>query len=140
MVDYVALKAELDAGHPDTGAYDLDSDIAASQLNTENRVVPFEYTTPSVLWESLAPGAITGLSNPKRADWDAAIVPLFNTAEFLARGNILAQMQSIFGLGSPSYASYINETQELRSRVYELRDVLGTIYVTAQEVEKARTL
>lgn len=37
MVDYVALKAELLAGHPVTGAYDADDALAAGQLNVVNR-------------------------------------------------------------------------------------------------------
>lgn len=37
MVDYVALKAELAAGHPDTGPYSPDDAVAADQLNAVNR-------------------------------------------------------------------------------------------------------
>lgn len=37
MTDYVALKAELLAGHPDTGVYDADDQLAADQLNVVNR-------------------------------------------------------------------------------------------------------
>lgn len=33
----LALKAELLAGHPDTGAYDADAQVAADQLNLANR-------------------------------------------------------------------------------------------------------
>lgn len=36
-MDYVAIKAELDAGHPDTGAYNVDDQLAADQLNVVNR-------------------------------------------------------------------------------------------------------
>lgn len=36
-MDYAKLKAELLAGHPDTGPYDADDAIAAGQLNVENR-------------------------------------------------------------------------------------------------------
>ena len=36
-MDYVALKAELDAGHPTTGAYNVDDTLAAAELNAENR-------------------------------------------------------------------------------------------------------
>ena len=35
-IDYVALKAELDAGHPVTGAYDANDQLAADQLNAVN--------------------------------------------------------------------------------------------------------
>lgn len=32
-MDYVALRAELDAGHPITGAYNVDDQLAADQIN-----------------------------------------------------------------------------------------------------------
>jgi hypothetical protein len=35
-IDYVALKAELDAGHPVTGAYDANDQLAADELNLAN--------------------------------------------------------------------------------------------------------
>jgi len=35
-IDYTALKAELDAGHPVTDAYDADDQAAADQLNLAN--------------------------------------------------------------------------------------------------------
>ena len=36
MVDYVALKTELDTGHPETGAYNIDDQLAADELNALN--------------------------------------------------------------------------------------------------------
>lgn len=39
-IDYQALKAELLAGHPDTGAYNADDQLAADELNVQNRPVP----------------------------------------------------------------------------------------------------
>ena len=36
-MDYISLKAELDAGHPDTGAYNVDDALAADELNAVNR-------------------------------------------------------------------------------------------------------
>jgi len=44
-IDYTALKAELDAGHPVTGAYDADDQLAADELNLENIEV-HKNTTP----------------------------------------------------------------------------------------------
>lgn len=37
MADLVALKAELLAGHPDTGAYNVDDALAAAEINEVNR-------------------------------------------------------------------------------------------------------
>ena len=39
-MDLAALKAELDAGHPDTGAYNVDDALAAGELNAVNRTKP----------------------------------------------------------------------------------------------------
>jgi len=36
-MDYSALKAELLAGHPDTGAYNVDDELAAGEINAKNR-------------------------------------------------------------------------------------------------------
>lgn len=36
-IDYTALAAELTAGHPLTGAYNVDNQLAADQLNAVNR-------------------------------------------------------------------------------------------------------
>ena len=36
-IDYTALNAELTAGHPDTGAYNVDDALAADELNAANR-------------------------------------------------------------------------------------------------------
>ncbi|RLA03863.1 MAG: hypothetical protein DRQ47_04400, partial [Gammaproteobacteria bacterium] len=44
-IDYTALKAELDAGHPVTGAYNADDQAAADELNLENIEVD-KLTTP----------------------------------------------------------------------------------------------
>ena len=40
MPDLVALKAELDAGHPDTGAYSLTDSVAADEIMAVNRSAP----------------------------------------------------------------------------------------------------
>lgn len=37
MTDLVALKAELTAGHPDTGAYNVDDALATAEINAVNR-------------------------------------------------------------------------------------------------------
>ena len=39
-MDYPALRSELDAGHPDTGAYNVDDLLAAGELNAVNRTIP----------------------------------------------------------------------------------------------------
>ena len=48
-----ALKAELDAGHPVTGAYDLDSGIASDQINEPNREKIVPLSSPALIaWAS----------------------------------------------------------------------------------------
>lgn len=37
MANIIKLRAELDLGHPDTGAYNVDDKLAAAELNAANR-------------------------------------------------------------------------------------------------------
>ena len=47
-MDYIALKAELDLGHPDTGAYNVDNTLAAGELNAVNRTVNYPLLLDSI--------------------------------------------------------------------------------------------
>jgi hypothetical protein len=95
------------------------------------------WTNANVLYEALGPNSITDLSNPNRVRWDAAIAPVFNLEQFEARGNILGQLDTIFGgPSSPEYVAYINATQDTVGRATEL----GFGIVNAGDVIIARSL
>lgn len=115
------LAAELAGGHPETGAYDLNDELALAQINASNRIVPHETTNANVLYEALQANSITDLPAQLRSRWDAAIAPLFNLESFSARGNVLPQLETIFGgPGSPEVVNYIAATQDVVGRAREL--------------------
>ena len=57
---YADLAAELIAGHPVTGAYDADNQLAADQLNALNRTRTVTHLSASELFEAI-----------EDSDWDA---------------------------------------------------------------------
>ena len=57
---YVDLAAELVAGHPVTGAYDANHQLAADQLNAVNRTITVTHLSASELFEAI-----------EDSDWDA---------------------------------------------------------------------
>ena len=67
-MDYTVLKAELDAGHPDTGAYDADSAIAAAQINEPNREVA-KLTTPLEASDATDADEFNALSDVDQQKW-----------------------------------------------------------------------
>lgn len=58
-----ALRAELTAGHPGTGAYDADDVVAAGQLNAVNRTVNVESVTGQQIFEAVVPSHYNALSS-----------------------------------------------------------------------------
>ena len=68
-MDYQALKTELDAGHPDTGAYDADSTIAAGELNAVNRTIPRTSMNGDEIFVATDNAEFTGLTDHKQQLW-----------------------------------------------------------------------
>ncbi len=62
-MDFEKLKAELLAGHPDTGAYDDDAAIAAAQLNVVNREEPVKSVTGQQLVGAVVPADFVALTD-----------------------------------------------------------------------------
>ena len=56
-MDYQALKTELLAGHPVTGAYDADDALAADQLNAVNVTAQREVISASDIFETIGQAA-----------------------------------------------------------------------------------
>lgn len=61
-MDIVALKAVLDAGHPVTGAYDADAEVAAAQGNLVNCTEDVDTISGQVLFEAVVPSDYSALS------------------------------------------------------------------------------
>lgn len=69
MADIAKLKTELAAGHPGTGAYDPDAEIAAGQLNAVNRTKPLTSLSGDTVFAATNTGEFTGLTDHKQATW-----------------------------------------------------------------------
>ena len=68
-MDYIALKAELDAGHPDTGAYNVDDTLAAAELNAVNRTVPRASMNGDEIFAATDNAEFVGLTDHKQQLW-----------------------------------------------------------------------
>lgn len=53
QTQYQALRNELDAGHPVTGAYNVDDQLAADQINTIDVVEDQEYMSVALIFDSI---------------------------------------------------------------------------------------
>ena len=64
-MDYQALKAELDAGHPDTGAYSVDAATAAAELNAVDRTLPRSSMNGDEIFAATDNAEFVGLTDHK---------------------------------------------------------------------------
>lgn len=56
MTDLQALRVELDAGHPDTGAYSVDDATAAVEINVVNRTLDRSNVPAAEILAAVVPG------------------------------------------------------------------------------------
>lgn len=68
-MDYLALKAELLAGHPGTGAYNVSDQLAADQLNAVNRTKNLTLITGDEAFGATVGSEFTALTDHKRLLW-----------------------------------------------------------------------
>jgi len=68
-MDYQALKTELDAGHPDTGAYNVDNALAADELNAVNRTLPRGSMLGDEIFAATDNAEFVGLTDHKQQLW-----------------------------------------------------------------------
>lgn len=138
-IDYQALKAELLAGHPVTGAYDADDQIAADQLNAVNRQRNRTAMTGDEVFQAT-----------NQAEFEALDKGQGNTSDdyghwliFCARNELdpfgssnVNFVTDMFGAGSTTLANLNTLRREDVSRAVELE--FGT--VNAGNVATARAL
>lgn len=67
--DYPVIQAELVAGHPITGAYDVDDQIAADQLNALNREEIRASMTGPEIFDNTDPTELNALTGDQRREW-----------------------------------------------------------------------
>lgn len=122
-MDIDALKAELLAGHPDTGPYDADDAVAAGQLNAKNRTRNKASLTGSQVLNAINKGEFNALGAAnKQLVWD-----ILHLGELNPFGREADLMTDIFGGGSATIAGLAVLRLEEISRGVELR--LGVVKV-----------
>ena len=132
-MDYPALKAELDAGHPDTGAYSVDNATAAAELNAVNRTVPRGSMNGDEVFAATDNGEFVGLTDHKQQLW----------VSFTSKDIINAYDQTnidfldyIFGAGSTTKTTLAGLRTATASRAVEI----GLGLVRVGDIEIARTI
>ncbi|MEE9185243.1 MAG: hypothetical protein V3U39_12330 [Acidimicrobiia bacterium] len=115
-MDLAALKAELLAGHPETGAYSGNASVAAAQLNLENCSQNKASLTGNELFTSTDAGEFTALTDPAKQMW----VSWCSTDRDPRNANNVAFVNYIFGAGSVTMAALAALRTEAISRAQEL--------------------
>lgn len=129
-MDIDALKAELLAGHPDTGAYDADDAVAAGELNAVNRTVNKASMTGSEIINALDKTEYLALSDAdKDKVWQVCHLGTVNP--FGVEADLFID---IFGTPSDSITALQAARVDAVSRAVEL----GLGLVRAGHVEEAR--
>ena len=131
-MDYVALKAELDSGHPVTGAYDANNATALAQLNALNRTQNRTSMSGSEVINNVDAAEWANLTaDEKQTVWD--IVHLGDVNPFGIEATL---MTNVFGGGSNTITALAAARVTSISRAQEL----GFSGLDADHIAKARTL
>lgn len=129
-MDIDLLKAELLAGHPDTGAYDTDDAVAADQLNVVNRSIDKATMTGSEVFNAIDQAEFTALNNSQEAQiWNVLSMGVLNP--FGLEASIFT---SLFGAGSNTITKLKADRTIAVSRAAEL----GLGFVKVGYVKQAR--
>ncbi len=129
-MDIDALSVELLAGHPDTGAYNIDAEIAAGELNAVNRTTNKTSMTGSEILNAVLKSEFVALTNAEESQfWD--IVHLSEVNPFGIESDL---MVDIFGGGSTT----ITSLQTLRKNNVSRAVEIGLGVVRAGHILEAR--
>ena len=132
-MDYIALKAELDAGHPDTGAYNVVNATAAAELNAVNRTRPRSSMNGDEVFAATDNAEFIGLTDHKQQLWVS-----FTSKDIINAYDAtnIDFLDYIFGAGSTTKTTLAGLRTEDVSRANEI----GIGEVDEWKVEYARTL
>ena len=130
-MDIAALKAELTAGHPDTGAYDADPVLAAAEINLANRDRNRTSMTGSEVLNAVDSGEWgTRTAAQKQTVWD--IVHLGDVNPFGVEATLMTGAFS--GAGGATIAAL----QAARKEKISQATALGLGNVRPGDIQKAR--
>ncbi len=124
------LKTELAAGHPSTGAYDVNDSVAADQLNAVNRFINKTSMTASEVYNAINVSEWLGLTDAKRQEvWDILHIGTINPF-----GLEETRFVTIFGGGSATITALAAARKTDVSRAVEL----GLGIIGLNHIELAR--
>lgn len=131
-MDYVALAAELNAGHPTSGAYASDPQAAANQINELNQTRIKASMTGAEIWDATVPSDYAGLTDAQKSQWLAFCgIEKHDSSE----GGLAQQIVvTLFGGGSATIAALSAARTETVSRA----SILGFSRVLAVDIQYAR--
>lgn len=132
-MNYEELRAELDAGHPDTGPYSSNDAQAADELNAVNRTVTVQRVPGSDIFNQTDDVEYAALLEEDKNRWLAVCAVL---AVDVASGVARAEEAAIFGPGTTTRSNLAALKTQPASRAVEID--LG--YVRAGDVTYARGL
>ena len=129
-MNIAALKIEDVAGHPDTGEYDVDVEIAAGQMNAVNRSLNRPTMTASEVYNAIVPAAYTALTADEKEEvWNILHLGVINPFGLEA-----TRMTAIFGAGSDT----ITALAALRKTSVSRADEIGLGFVWPAQITQAR--
>ncbi len=127
------LRAELDAGHPDTGAYSADASTAVAEINEVNRTKPIPFLSGDAAFGATNGAEFIGLTDHKQDLW----------LSFCGRQQIdpfgaanVAIIKHLFGAGSATVTALV----ALRTKAVSRAEELGLSRIRIGTVEEARRL
>ena len=130
-MDIAALKTELTAGHPGTGAYNASASLAADELNLTNRTVSRDTVTGSEILNATDDVEFSTLPAADKSSWLAVCaVDSVNTSAGIAK----AMEADLFGPGTTTRSNLVAVKNSTVSRATEL----GLGFVRPSHVEQAR--
>ena len=135
-MNYTALRAELDSGHPVTGAYNADDQLAADELNALNITRIKASMTGAEIFAATDATELAALTPVERQEWYGFCG--IESVNPEAGGAAQNAVVSIFGAGSATVTALAAARQEAISRAQELD--LNRSVVTKEHVIEARAL
>lgn len=129
-MDIAALKAELLAGHPDTGAYNANDALAAAELNVVNRNRNRTSMSGREVAAEIVDADYDGLTEEKKSQ----VLALTSGSDIDPFGFAANVVKDIFGDGSATVTALAAARVETVSRATEI----GIGLVKVGYVEQAR--
>ena len=131
-MDIVALAAELAAGHPTSGAYSADPQLAADQINAKDQTRIKASISGSELFRATSKTEFAALPAAKQSAWRETCAIQDHDP---AQGGITeATVLDIF----PVQGATVAALQAARNETVSRAEVLGLGVVIAADIQRAR--